>query len=102
MARIPARPCSTGRAVPNACWQRWSSLVAALAAVTVLGVSWHYCSDTATRALLALLVVLAVPVVYAATMFGARTVTRRRVRDALVTVVNADPDDGTPSDVRLP
>lgn len=58
--------------------------------------------DAATRAVLALLVVLAVPVVYAAALFGARTVTWRRVRDALVTVVDADPDEGTPSDVRLP
>ncbi len=69
----------------------------AFAAVTVLGTSWYYCSDTAARALLAVLVVLAVPVVYAATTPGTRTVTERPVRDALVTVVDADPDNGTPS-----
>lgn len=102
MVRISARPCSTGHPVPNSHWQRWSSLVGAFAAVTVLGASWYYCSDTAARALLAVLVVLAVPVVYAATTLGTRTVTECPVRDALVTVVDADPDNGTPSNIWLP
>lgn len=61
MVRISAGPCSTGHPVPNTHWRRWSSLVGAFAAVTVLGASWYCCSDIATRALLAVVVVLAVP-----------------------------------------
>ena len=100
MPRTPARPRSIFRA-PYGRWLRWTLRTGLPAAAVALGASWLYRPGTTVQAVLAVVLALAALAVFTATMPGGRSrgPARRTIRDAVVTVADADPGDGTPSDV---
>ncbi len=101
MPRTVASP-PTGSRFPARPHGRRCLLALACAAAAGLIASWLYRPAGAAQALLiACLTAAATLAILAGAMPPTRrgAALQRRIRDARVTVVDADPDDGTPSDV---
>ncbi|MFJ9574618.1 hypothetical protein [Streptomyces bacillaris] len=87
---FPAR--SAGR------WRRWGVLYALPSAAVALSSAWLYHPHTLADLLMATGMVTTAVLVFTATM-PRRTPSSLTVRRADLTVVDADPDGGTPSDI---